>query len=65
MENIEIVILSFVFLLALMSWVYFLIGAFKIVIVKDRSFLQFTSCLLIISGMLSALFFLVLKWITI
>jgi len=65
MENIEIVILSIVFLLALMSWVYFLIGAFKIVIVKDRSFLQFTSSLLIISGMLSALFFLVLKWITI
>jgi hypothetical protein len=61
MENIKIVILSIVFLFALMSWVYFLIGANKTVIVKDRSFLQFTSSLLIISGMLSTLFFLLLR----
>jgi hypothetical protein len=61
MENIKIVILSIVFLFALMSWVYFLIGTYKTVIVKDRSFLQFTSSLLIISGMLSTLFFLLLR----
>ena len=61
MENIKIVILSIVFLFTLMSWVYFLIGAYKTVIVKDRSFLQFTSSLLIISGMLSTLFFLLLR----
>jgi hypothetical protein len=61
MENIKIVILSIVFLFVLMSWVYFLIGAYKTVIVEDRSFLQFTSSLLIISGMLSTLFFLLLR----
>jgi hypothetical protein len=61
MENFKIVILSIIFLFALMSWSYFLIGAFKSVVVKDRSFLQFTSSLLIISGMLSALFFLSLR----
>jgi hypothetical protein len=61
MENIKIVILSIVFLFALMGWVYFLIGAYKTVIVKDRYFLQFTSSLLIISAMLSSLFFLVLR----
>jgi hypothetical protein len=61
MENIKIVMLSIVFLFAFMSWVYFLIGAYKTVIVKDRSFLQFTSSLLIISGMLSTLFFLLLR----
>jgi hypothetical protein len=61
MGNIKIVILSIIFLFALMSWSYFLIGAFKSVVVKDRSFLQFTSSLLIISGMLSALFFLSLR----
>jgi len=61
MENIKIVILSIVFLFALMSWVYFLIGAYKTVIVIDRSFIQFTSSLLIISGMLSTLFFLLLR----
>jgi hypothetical protein len=61
MENIKIIILSVLFLFALMSWVYFLIGAYKTVVAKDRSFLQFTSSLLVISGMLSALFFLVLR----
>jgi hypothetical protein len=61
MENIKILILSIVFLFALMGWVCFLIGAYKTVIVKDRSFLQFTSSLLIISGMLSTLFFLLLR----
>jgi hypothetical protein len=61
MENIKIVILSIVFLFALMSWSYFLVGAYKTVIVRDRSFLQFTSSLLIISGMLSTLFFLSLR----
>jgi len=61
MENIKIIILSITFLFALMSWSYFLIGAYKTVVVKDRSFLQFTSSLLIISGMLSALFFLLLR----
>jgi hypothetical protein len=61
MENIKIVMLSIVFLFAFMSWVYFLIGAYKTVITKDRSFLQFTSSLLIISGMLSTLFFLLLR----
>jgi hypothetical protein len=63
MENIKIVILSIVFLFALMSWVYFLVGAYMTVIVNDRSFLQFTSSLLIISGMLSTLFFLLLRLI--
>jgi hypothetical protein len=61
MENFKIVILSIIFLFALMSWSYFLIGAFKTVIARDRSFLQFTSSLLIISGMLSTLFFLLLR----
>jgi hypothetical protein len=61
MENIKIVILSIVFLFALMGWVYFLIGAYKTVIVKDRFFLQFASSLLIMSGMLSTLFFLLLR----
>jgi hypothetical protein len=61
MENIKIVILSIVLLFALMGWVYFLIGAYKTVIVKDRSFLQFTSSILIMSGMLSTLFFLLLR----
>jgi len=61
MENFKIVILSIIFLFAIMSWVYFLVGAYKTVVVKDRSFLQFTSSLLIISGMLSALFFLSLR----
>ncbi len=61
MENVKIIILSVIFLFALMSWFYLLVGAYKIVIVKDRSFLQFTSSLLIISGMLSALFFLSLR----
>jgi hypothetical protein len=61
MENIKIVILTIVFLFVLISWFYFLVGAFKTVIVKDRSFLQFTSSLLIISGMSSALFFLIIK----
>jgi hypothetical protein len=61
MENIKIVILSIVFLFALISWVYFLVGSYMTVIVKDRSFLQFTSSLLIISAMLSSLFFLVLR----
>jgi len=61
MENIKIVILSIVFLFALISWFYFLVGSYMTVIVKDRSFLQFTSSLLIISAMLSSLFFLVLR----
>ena len=61
MENIKIVILSIIFLFALISWSYFLIGAYKTVVVKDRSFLQFTSSLFIISGMLSTLFFLLLR----
>lgn len=54
-------ILIVVFLFALISWGYFLIGAYKVIVDKDRSFLQFTSSLLIISGMLTSLFFLVLR----
>jgi hypothetical protein len=65
MENFKIPILSIVFLFATISWFYFLLGAYKTVVVKDRSFLQMTSSLLIISGMLTTLFFLVLRLINI
>jgi hypothetical protein len=61
MESFKITILSIVFMCALTSWGYFLTGAYKTLIVKDRSFLQFTSSLLIIGGMLSALVFLLLR----
>jgi len=61
MESSKITILFIVFLFALVSWGYFLIGAYKTLILKDRSFLQFTSSLLIISGMLSSLVFLLLR----
>jgi hypothetical protein len=59
----KIGILIVVFLCALISWGYFLIGAYKVVVNKDKSFLQFTTSLLIISGMLSSLFFLILRFL--
>jgi len=61
MEKFSAILLSAIFVCSLCSWVYFVIGAYKVVIKKDLSFLQFTSSLLIISGMLSSLFFLVLR----
>ena len=61
MEKFSLPILSVIFLFALISLGYFLIGAYKIVVNKDKSFLQFTTSLLIISGMLCSLFFLVLR----
>ena len=61
MEKFSAILLSAIFVCSVCSWVYFLIGAFKVVVNKDRSFLQFTSFLLIISGMLSTLFFLSLR----
>jgi len=61
MEKFSAILLSAIFVCSLCSWAYFLIGSFKVVIKKDRSFLQFTSSFLIISGMLSSLFFLVLR----
>jgi hypothetical protein len=63
MEKFSAILLSAIFVCSLCGWVYFLIGAFKVVVNKDRSFLQFTTSFLIISGMLSSLFFLVLRLI--
>ena len=61
MEKFSAILLSAIFVCSLFSWVYFIIGVFKVVIKLDRSFLQFTTSFLIISGMLSSIFFFVLR----
>jgi len=59
----KLVITSLLFIFAFSSWIYFLLSAYKALVEKDRSFLQSTTLMLIISGMLTSLFFLVLRLI--
>ena len=56
-----IIILSLITLMILISVFYFMAGAWKIIVEKDKSFIHFNSILLAIITVLIMWFFLVLR----